>query len=255
MYPSHSTNSVADMVRAERTWAGIAAVLLCYYGYNVALPGTTFAEGLFCYTLRIGGPALVLSVLLLQTGKLFALAYDGIISILIGVGLALSSVLWLMRGGGGFQTYLNIFFGILFFHAGWRNWNVWTQMRTVDLTAPRRPPEPVPRTTRHVPPSDSLSGRIKQHREQHAADQAPSEARPPAPTAQSEPSDPPTAQQAADAPPVTDAATESTPKPQTPTADDSAKSSSTLESMPPLTSSTEGFLASFADSDDDDKST
>lgn len=256
MYPPHSSSAIPEMVRAERTWAGIAAVLLCYYGYYVAMPGSTFAEGLFCYTLRIGGPALILSVLLLQTGKLFALAYDGIVSILIGVGLAVSSVLWLMGGGGGAQTYLNIFFGILFFNSGWRNWSVFKQMQSVDVSSPRRPADPETQPTQHLPPSDSLAGRIKRQRETQPAEPTRESTPPAESSAQPQPVSPPASEIPFDQPPVPEVPSEPTPQQVEPSAEaDSTKPPFSLKSMPPLSSSTEGFLASFADRDDDDEST
>ena len=253
MYPPHSSQAIPEMVRAERTWAGIAAVLLCYYGYYVSLPGSTFAEWLFCYTLRIGGPALVLSVLLLQTGKLFALAYDGVVSILIGVGLAVSSVLWLMSGGGGAQTYLNIFFGILFFNSGWRNWSVFAQMQSVDVSAPRRPSDPRTQPTRDQSPSDSLAGRIKRSREQEPQDPptvpTPDIAEPASP----DPGPTPAPELTLDPPARVESPTIPQASAKPPVEDDLADPPSSLESMPPLSSSTKGFLASFADADDDEE--
>lgn len=181
MVPTHSSSSVAETVRAERMWAGIAALLLCYYGFFAGMIPLSAAADVLLYTAKFGGIAMIISVIALQTGKPLALAYDGVASLLIGGALVVSGIMWL-TGGGGFQGFLNIIFGAMFASSGWRNWNGWMRLRPAgapqarpvhqspppDSSEPARPPS----TQRPPPPSDSLAGRIKRHRASDTAEPA-----------------------------------------------------------------------------------
>jgi len=276
MHPAHSSSSIAETVRAERMWAGIAALLLCYYGFFAGMVPLSAAADVLLYTAKIGGVAMVISVIVLQTGKPFALAYDGVASLLIGGALVVSGILWL-TGGGGFQGFLNIIFGAMFASSGWRNWNVWMQIRSTAMPQARpihestsslsiEPPQPSPRPIdRPQPPSDSLAGRINRHREgesaapAHDATAAPSDAPQPMHSAPQEVSPPSTKtpdftleSPASIRPPTpTQPSTESKSAndgtPDTEKIDKPAKSKP--ESPPPAPP--QGFLASFADSDDE----
>jgi hypothetical protein len=131
-----SGNAAAGTVRGYAVWAGIAALLLLYFGFAVYTAGLTSGGRIFVHTLRIGGIAMAASTLLLLTGWPKALAFDGLSSIAIGAALFLSGSLMLTSQGGA-EAILNLVFGFVFASAGWNELSVF---RT--LEAPRRRSEP-----------------------------------------------------------------------------------------------------------------
>ena len=278
MYPHNQTARTARIVRAERMWAGVAALLLCYYGFFAGFIPLTPAAKLMVYTVRFGGVAMVVSVVGLQTGWVVALAYDGIASMLIGAGLAISGAMWL-SGGGDFQGMLNIVFGVMFAASGWRNWTTFNNLRAAAATPsqPLHPPGGARGSVHgdaqagatgdaHVgtppAPGDSLAGRIRRQREQDRVQaQRISESGGFAAPRADVTSDAPAAVEAAPesaanpdmAPnPTTASNTASVPDPQSdlnpaPQSPDESDHTDAPGSEPPAPAPPEGFLAGFAD--------
>lgn len=121
--PRTPNQTIAAAVRSRALWPGIAAVLLCYFGFFYYSGGVTTGGWVLFYTLRLGGVAMAVSTLLLLTGWKTALAIDGIASMLIGGGLFASGVL--MISGDTTQGLLNLVFGYMFVSSGWSGYNDW----------------------------------------------------------------------------------------------------------------------------------
>jgi len=80
-------------------WAGIAAVMLLYFGYRTAFLSSTPAErigaSLLTYTLKFGGWSMVLATAWLLTGMRAALLADAVACAGIGLGLLSGGLLYL----------------------------------------------------------------------------------------------------------------------------------------------------------------
>jgi len=123
-YDEEHRAHTAAVVRRNVWPAAIAAVLMCYFGFQVLLKpeGTDlFARSnwIFYHTLRIGWCWL---------GMGAALAVDAVVSILIGVLLILSGGGMLIDGGAGINTILVIVFGMMFFSSGRYNWRTYRHL-------------------------------------------------------------------------------------------------------------------------------
>lgn len=117
--------SVAGAVRSNAIWAAISAALFYWFGYyGAGTPleeGTVFAYGAWTliYTLRIFCIVFAVIAALCLTGEPWVLLVDGIASLLAGFGLLLSGVME-MSGGGGMNSMLIVIFGVVFMAAGKR---------------------------------------------------------------------------------------------------------------------------------------
>ncbi|NOS99546.1 MAG: hypothetical protein HOP29_02845 [Phycisphaerales bacterium] len=128
--PDHlSPDDVAARVRHNTASAAIAAALLLYFGFasGYVYPqaaGMFDAGGrIFIRTLQIGGCAMLLSAVASYTGLSLALLFDGVGSLLIGLSLAVSTLLMVADGGGG--SILYGLFAAMFVIAGVRNIRDW----------------------------------------------------------------------------------------------------------------------------------
>ena len=106
---------------------------------------------IFLYTLVIGGGAMSLSAVLSLTGVPFALMFDAIVSMAIGLALASSGVLIYRETSS--QALVNIAFGVIFAYSGYRNWREFSLIAAVDVydTSGESPDEDSdsPRNARH----------------------------------------------------------------------------------------------------------
>ena len=97
----------------------LPALFLIYYGFSggwTPSVATTILE----YTCKIGGIALAISVLVLLSGRLFALLFNGIVSIPTGLGLVIGGVMWFNQNKGlDLTTIVEIVFGFILLNGGW----------------------------------------------------------------------------------------------------------------------------------------
>jgi len=135
--PNEHQAHVATVVRRNVWPAAIAAVLLCYYGFETvpivpvaASPLLENSNLLFYHTLRVGGVALASLAVWCWLGKPLALAVDGVVSVLIGVLFLLCGGGMLIGSGGsiGINTILIILFGMMFFGSGRHNWQTYQHL-------------------------------------------------------------------------------------------------------------------------------
>jgi hypothetical protein len=134
--PVEDPVAIRSAVRRNAIWAAGAGAIMLYYGIGTSIPSDAFPpqkQGwmLFLYTLQIGGSAMALSAVLSLIGVSFALLYDAVISVFIGVALALSGVL--IYHDNSHQAIFNILFGVIFIHSGYRNWREFSFVASVDL--------------------------------------------------------------------------------------------------------------------------
>lgn len=162
--PRTPNQTIAAAVRSRALWPGIAALLLCYFGFFYYSGGVTTGGWVLFYTLRLGGVAMAVSTLLLLTGWKTALAIDGIASMLIGGGLFASGML--MISGDTTQGLLNLVFGYMFASSGWSSYSDWRWIAGSIPTNPgadnRYDPGFQSRydQTRTQPPGDSLASQL-----------------------------------------------------------------------------------------------
>ncbi len=211
--------------------ASIAAFLLIYFGFFSLLlivPETLadHAWNAFVRVVQVGGIVSALAAILCTTGRLFALAFDGITSILIGLAMVVCLLLQFSDG----VSILYLLFAALFVASGFRDTKDFVQYSRLvaDSSGPSPPTPPTAGVT--APLSPQPDGDVgHQGREISEYATTPIIERPPAPVAvETPPPDPP--------------APEPIPDPQPEPARD--------EPAP------DGFLASFApddDENDDDK--
>jgi hypothetical protein len=199
--PDSEAIFVKRRVRSMALWAGIGAVLLLYFGYSSTFGtfdtltlqvGTAILE----YTFKIGGWGLALATVGLAIGQRAALAYDALVTALIGVCFLAGGGSGLVGGAGSFSV-LYILFGVIFVSAGRHSWLEYRYLGTVTARPAGvggvaqpwlddAPPEP--------PVQGSLAGRILERTRTDAGsspgatDPAPASTEPPAPPpAQPEP--------------------------------------------------------------------
>ena len=128
--PSSLTDEQTSLRAAARGvagWTTIAALLLLYFGYVQyrGIPEDSVApqrQGwwLFLYGLRIGGILLALSAVACWSGLSPALRIDAIASGATGLALVASGAL--IYTDNSTQAFLNVLFGALFAHGGYRSW-------------------------------------------------------------------------------------------------------------------------------------
>jgi len=142
--PTSDPEAICASVRRNAIWAAGAAVIMLYFGMGKSVPAGTIAPqtqgwALFLYTLKIGGAAMALSALLSLLGLPLALMYDAVVSVVIGMALALSGAL--IYPDNSYQAIFNIVFGILFGYCGWRNWQEFNVLSPADTEDPSADPE------------------------------------------------------------------------------------------------------------------
>ena len=138
-----TTDDYKIRVRQNAGSCGIAAALMIYFGFFSLLEpsGTDLfsrANWAFFHTVRIGGVAMAVLALWSLTGARLSLIVDAVVSIAIGVLLALTGVVMLIDGGGTLQSVLNVMFGWMFVSAGRANWGVY-QLSTEPAEHTARP--------------------------------------------------------------------------------------------------------------------
>jgi len=161
----------AREVRSQVVWAAISAVLLLYFGWGRGeVINYTSGAAILDWTCKIGGLAMALSTLVLLTGKPWALLYDGVAALAIGVGIFLGGVLWL---GGGIDTQglLMLVFGYLFAQSGWHSYSMWSDSNTgarpsQSLHAYDADFERKYDRVRDAPPSSSLASQLRNRQSQ-----------------------------------------------------------------------------------------
>jgi len=175
-----ASDRIARRVRSNAFPAAIAAALMIYFGYyqffadqGGGLLG--LAGGVFVWTLRIGGIAMALIAVWCMTGHLPALAVDGIVSVTIGVLLALTGIGLLVSGGGTTQPVINCVCAWLFIGAGMRNWREYRllagkEARPFDDQPPPHDPRFQERydQSRTAPPPASLASQLRDRAETQA---------------------------------------------------------------------------------------
>lgn len=117
---------IAYRVRQNVMSAGIAAALLLYFGFGALalVDAQSLAEkghNAFIYVLRVGGILSLIAAFLCMTGKLPALAYDGVTTLLTGVAMAICVVLMMSE----YAVFLNAIIAVLFVVAGFRDTRAW----------------------------------------------------------------------------------------------------------------------------------
>lgn len=134
--PPEDTIAVRSVVRRNVIWAVGAAALMLYYGIGKSIPDDVVGaqkQGwiIFLYTLKIGGGAMLLSVLLSLAGVPLALMYDSVLSIAIGLALGVSGVL--VYSCNSRQAIFNILFTVIFVHSGYRNWREFRLLTPLEI--------------------------------------------------------------------------------------------------------------------------
>ncbi len=115
-------------VRQKTGVAAWAAALLIFFGFFwfEVVEGGGWAAGLFVYTLRLGGLAMVGVAVCLALGQPIALVADAVVSILIGVIVIVTSVLMVVFGGWAWpsliQALINIACGSTLASSGLACW-------------------------------------------------------------------------------------------------------------------------------------
>ena len=110
-----------SVVRRNAVWAAGAAAIMLWYGLGEwVIEEGAYGERLLIYTLQVGGGLMALSALLSLTGARFALLFDAAASVAIGVALLASAALIYTHMPK--QSLLNVLFGVVFLHSGFRNW-------------------------------------------------------------------------------------------------------------------------------------
>lgn len=126
---------VAAVVRRNVWPAAIAAVLMCYFGFDApwvfnsgASPLLKNSAHLFDYTLQIGGVVMAGVAVWCLLGMVAALAVDGVVSVAIGLLFILSGGGMVMAGSIDLNSILIILFGTMFFGSGRYNWRTYCHL-------------------------------------------------------------------------------------------------------------------------------
>ncbi len=116
-YSGKNTGQIATGRLAGGT--AIWALLLLYYGFFSGSWISSVATIILEYTTKIGGIAMVISALLLLSGRPVALLIDGITSMAVGVGLAVGGLAWVIQIKGlDLTCILQLICGYLLFTHG-----------------------------------------------------------------------------------------------------------------------------------------
>lgn len=127
-YDGEEKVGAVDSVRVRRNagQAGFTAICLLFFGFGWFSPPTAtglFSTGdaLFNYTLRGGGIAMACIALACLAGKPGALMIDAVVSVVIGLSLAVSAAMMIFGGGMGLNQILYLVFAATFVSTGVRN--------------------------------------------------------------------------------------------------------------------------------------
>ncbi|HUU86082.1 MAG TPA: hypothetical protein VM243_21500 [Phycisphaerae bacterium] len=170
-------------VRSTALWAGLAAVIMLFFGYRGGweLPEANPMRAgsmLFVYTLKIGGWVMLVEALLLWTGIRAALVCDGVVTTLIGMLLVLGGLL--MTPGSLWQALLFIVFGLLFISSGLRSWREGRALFETSAPAPAGdglPPADAAATEAAAGGADSQPEASEGHLSQFADEKRPADER------------------------------------------------------------------------------
>ena len=228
--------AVKQRIRATAWWAGVAAALLLYFGYQTffltgdhaaARIGATVLE----YALKAGGWAMVVATVWLAIGMRQALLYDAVATALVGAAFFVGGGL-LFVGSMSITAVLYVIFGVIFIGSGRRSWQEHQLLRAPSGVEPgwrQAVASPTGQDARaeQAPdaPTDSLASRLRQRTQQ--APQEPPPSSPPLP----ESAPPPTPE----------------PPPPAPEPPREPKADTTSKADP----APDGFLAQFADEHDE----
>ncbi|MHC4092241.1 MAG: hypothetical protein ACYSVY_18545 [Planctomycetota bacterium] len=189
---------IKQRVRSVALWAGIAAVLMLYFGYRTAFFSSSESERIAAlileYTLKVGGWGMAVSAAWLLTGMPRALLADAVASVAIGVCFVAGGLLYLFPSMS-LVGILYPVFGIMFIGSGRNNWREYAALAPSTATeqTDRYDPQFEQRyaQAQETQPEGSLAGRLMQRtrdREHPAEESSP----PPAPAAtESAPFSPP----------------------------------------------------------------
>ena len=107
--------------RGQALWTGIYAVAMLYFGWYVLKdPGQGMISLIMAYVLRYGGAAMVIAALFLATNSAASFLVDGLLGILVGIGMAIVGALILTQEELG-SGAVCLVFGYLFFTSGRRS--------------------------------------------------------------------------------------------------------------------------------------
>jgi drug/metabolite transporter superfamily protein YnfA len=140
--PAYPVDTPAS-IRRQAVWALIAALVLLYYGYREYAPDERTLSRVFAATLRYGGIAMVVAAAALATGTKWGLLVDGVVSLLVGAGLAYTGVS-LVMAGVNLESVLILIFAYLFLSSGWRSFRGFLGADVPPGPAATPPAEPPP---------------------------------------------------------------------------------------------------------------
>ncbi len=142
--------------RNNAVWAGIAAVLMLFFGWGRGLVGMTDDDfynttvAVFEWMLKVGGFALLVVAGMCFAGLRAGLLVDVFVSGIVGLIMVLCSIYWLGHGvtGGGFdiQDIMFLVFGFMFLNAAR---GCWVSYQATG--GPRRPAPLVPSIAPRAP--------------------------------------------------------------------------------------------------------
>ncbi len=118
--------NIAQRVRGNVANAGIAAALLIYFGFFgmpmfVTETVADHAYNAYVRVIQVGGIVSLIAAFLCSTGRLFALAFDGVTALLIGIAMAICVlVMW-----SEYPVFLYGLFAAMFIMAGYRDTQAW----------------------------------------------------------------------------------------------------------------------------------
>ncbi len=119
----------------------IGAAFCIFFGYFASVAWKTgddlfsLSANAFIATLRVGGPALIVVGLLHLLIRPWVLLVDTLVTMAIGVMLALTGLGMFADGGVGMQAFLNFFCAYLFINAGMSSWQVYKMATGADPEA------------------------------------------------------------------------------------------------------------------------
>ena len=120
--------SASSAIRRQAVWSAIAAGLLLYFGKSVDWELVSTGGAVIGPLIMFSGYLMIASTVLLLSGVPFALAFDGVASMLIGLVLAISGGVLLMQGIAA-QGMINMVVGFVFASSGWNNLGMFRTIR------------------------------------------------------------------------------------------------------------------------------
>jgi hypothetical protein len=160
-------SELKSAVRASAWGPGLAALLLLYFAYAGSRFQVPEGNGAFeiggrivVHTLEIGAWLMVLVTLCLLIGRVWALLFDAVAAILVGLAFCVAAGLMMLGGGGGFQSGLYGVFGLVFVLSGARTGGEWNRLRRFVEFGPGESNAAMPATPA---PTDSLPSQLRKN--------------------------------------------------------------------------------------------